>query len=485
MSAAAQETPKLTLDTNPTLFAVLAGMHACGYDQDLANSIPLRGEVRDEVLQAARTPRAQDALDRMCRYYVDHQQGDNSRQLAQYISLAINLGAPPAFEPKVREADMAPDAVYVLGFVPLLANFYETAGLEKIWARHGRDYESLIERFHKPVANLLMTTDLYLKQPLSGYVGRGFSIYLEPMAPAGLANARNYGQDYYMVVSPVASATGPALKLEQIRHTYLHYILDPLTQKRANTMARLQPLLEAVVTAPLSETYKRDVDLLVTESLIRAIEARMAGPKMPESARQAMVDASMGEGFILTRYFYDALITFEKEPVGLRDVFGDWLHFIDVNKEVKRAAAVQFAASSSPEIVRPQREEQLLDAAEKQLAARNFAVAQKLAQQALDENRGDAGRALFVLARAATLRGDVQSARTYFERTLRASHEPRVTAWSHIYLGRISDLQEDRQAALEHYRAALEAGDTAAETKTAAERGLQQPYNPVPQQPKP
>jgi len=53
-----------------------------------------------------------------------------------------------------------------------------------------------------------------------------------------------------------------------------------------------------------------------------------------------------------------------------------------------------------------------------------------------------------------------------------------VVAWSHIYLGRIFDLQAERDAALNQYRAALTAGASLPEAKAAAERGIQQPYEP-------
>jgi hypothetical protein len=42
----------------------------------------------------------------------------------------------------------------------------------------------------------------------------------------------------------------------------------------------------------------------------------------------------------------------------------------------------------------------------------------------------------------------------------------------------MADMQSDREAALQHYRSALASGDSAPDTKTAAERGLQQPYAP-------
>jgi len=88
------------------------------------------------------------------------------------------------------------------------------------------------------------------------------------------------------------------------------------------------------------------------------------------------------------------------------------------------------------------------------------------------------GRALFILAEVATHNSDMQGARSYFERALEVAHEPKVVAWSHIFLGRIFDLQEDRPAALDHYRAAESAGSALPEAKAAAELGLRQPYEP-------
>jgi len=40
-------------------------------------------------------------------------------------------------------------------------------------------------------------------------------------------------------------------------------------------------------------------------------------------------------------------------------------------------------------------------------------------------------------------------------------------------------LQENRDAALQHYRAALAAGDPAADTRAAAEKGIEAPYQPA------
>jgi tetratricopeptide (TPR) repeat protein len=73
----------------------------------------------------------------------------------------------------------------------------------------------------------------------------------------------------------------------------------------------------------------------------------------------------------------------------------------------------------------------------------------------------------------------MEGARNYFERALQMAHEPKVIGWSHIYLGRIYDLKEERDVAMDHYRAALTiAGLTLPEVKSAAERGIERPYEP-------
>jgi hypothetical protein len=62
---------------------------------------------------------------------------------------------------------------------------------------------------------------------------------------------------------------------------------------------------------------------------------------------------------------------------------------------------------------------------------------------------------------------------------LQSAQEPEVIAWSHIYLGRIFDLREDRFAAVDQYRAALAAaGGALPKAKVAAQKGIDQPYEP-------
>ncbi len=477
LTGAATAQVKAALDVSETLFSVVAGMNVCGYDAELQSSSPIRMEVRTDLAEANKSPDAALAETNLCRFYRDHQQGDSAHDLAQYVSLALNLGDPPAFAPQLPESDFPPDSTYVLGFVPLLKQYYEKAHLHSIWMKHKSQYVALVDQYHEPVAQMIASTDNYLRMPLAGYAGRSFTIYLEPMAAPGQVNSRNYLQDYYhVVVSPV----GNNLHMGDIRHTYLHFVLDPLIAKRATTLQRLKPVLAAVQKAPMSEEYKQDAGLLVTECLIRAIEARTpADPKLPEKDRLAMVQQDKAEGFVLTGYFYDQLKAFEKGGVGLQTAFPDWLHNIDVDHEKKLASEMQYAAQASPEVVRAAKpaSQPKVVLAERALVAGDPAAAEKLANESLAANE-DPARAYFVLARAATMSGSMQGAQENFQKALDASKDPRLSAWCHIYLGRILDLQEEREAAVAQYQAALKIGDTSPDARNAAERGLKEPYQP-------
>ncbi len=473
----------ITLDTSETLFAVLAGMNACGYDVNLNISDPQRLNIRAEVQKNLRnSAAAQEATATMCQWYVAHRSIDLAHDLSQYVSLALYLKGPPQFLPRVKEDELPPDASPIAAFGAQLENFYDKAGLHGIWERHRANYAALIDRYHVPLAKMVFDADIYLKMQSGGYLGRTFTIYLDFLGDPNQANARNYGMDYYVVIfpSPDPESKTP-LKMSEIRHTYLHYLLDPLADKHFSAMKRIEPLLQAVKRAPLEESFRNDISLLVTECMVRAIEIRTVGTKQTaEAMRLQAVDDAVKQGYILTRYFYNALLAFEKDPAGLRTAYADMLEGIDLKAEEKAASLIQYSASTTPELVQLSRMEdrQMLITAEKRLKAGDPKGAQELAQQALDKKIGDQGRALFILAQVAVANKNMEGARDNFQKAIQTAKDPKVIGWSHVYLGRILDLKEDREAALLEYRAALTSGAELPEIKAAAERGLAQAYEP-------
>jgi tetratricopeptide (TPR) repeat protein len=478
----AQNSP-ITLDTNETLFSVLAAINSCGYDQSLTISDAMRSNVRAEVQRNIKaSEEAKGATTTLCDFYQTHRAKDPAHDLSQYVSLALYLDGPPHFVPKVKEDEMPPDAAAIAAFGAVLERFYDKAQLHTIWEHDRTQYAALAERYHQPLAGMVFDNEIYLKLASAAYLGRTFTVYMDFLGDPNQTNARNYGSDYYVVVFPSPeSSTGASLKMDQVRHTYLHYLLDPLSEKHFSSMKRLEPLLQFVKRAPLEEDFKSNISLLVTECLVRAIEIRTIGNKhTPEAQRTQAVDDAVRQGYILTRYFYDSLLTFEKDPAGIRTAFSGFLDGVDVKKEEKAASGIQFAGGSAPELVQLSRLEdrQMLVSAEKRLAAGDPKGAQQLAQQAIDRKIGDQGRALFILAEVAVASKDMAGARDNFQKAIQQAKDPKVIGWSHVYLGRILDLKDERDAAVIEYRAALDAGGALPEIKTAAERGLEAPYEP-------
>ena len=482
-----QSQSPITLDSSETIFSVLTALNACGYDQDLTISDATRSNVRAEVQRKLQeSTEAQAALSSVCDYYQSHVASkDANRNLSQYISVALYLDGPPHFMPRLKVEELPPDAAAIAPFGAVLEHFYEKANLHSIWERHRNDYAAAMSRYHEPLAKMVFDTEMYLKQPSSQYLGRTFTIYLDFMGSPNETDARNYGSAYYVVVFPAPTtrsgvAPGSGLKMDQIRHTFLHYEMDPLAEKHYTSIKRLEPLLQSVKRAPMEESFKTDISLLVTECLVRAIEIRTSGSKAEEAMRTQAVDDAVKQGYILTRSFYDAVAGFEKDPAGIRGAYSAFLDNVDVKKEEKAAAEVRFASASTPELVRLSRPEErrMLVTAEKRLAAGDPKGAQELAQQALDKKIGDQGRALFILAEVAVANKNRDGAQDNFQKAIAASQDPTVLGWSHVYLGRILDMKEDREAALQEYQAALNTGGGLPEIKAAAQRGLEQAYEP-------
>ena len=85
-------------------------------------------------------------------------------------------------------------------------------------------------------------------------------------------------------------------------------------------------------------------------------------------------------------------------------------------------------------------------------------------------------RANFILARVAIASGHPDVAVDDFQKTIATSKDPRLLAWSHIYLGRILDLDCKRDQAVSEYHAALAVRDGQQDTRIAAERGTKTAY---------
>ena len=515
----------VTLETNEPLFQIAAGLNACGYDADLDKSAPVRAKIRADMNAAlADSEEARVARDKLCAYIAAHHQNDTGLDIGQYVSLALYLSPPPELTPNVSELDLPPQANAVINVLPLLREFAEAVDLHFIWLRNRADYEALTARVHDPMVQMLLNTNLYLHQPVSVYDGRRFLVLLEPMLSPNLTNARVYGSDYIIVMSPdnssektAAGAPAVPVSMAQIRHIYLHYIVEPQVYSRGSAMERIQPMLRGVQDAPLEFFYKSDVVALISECMIKAIEARLYEPDTPRPRKPAAIkarsdfdqyDADMvmyqrmtvlgqqklvlsdvEHGWVLTRYFFDGLGKMMVNGDGLRDEIAPMIYGMDVERERRLATQIQWATDTQYDPLRPAqqaRKLQGMDLAELDLMTGKAGDAEDLAEQALADPKADHARATYVLARIQLMQGDPEKSMAGFEQTLTISKDPRTMAWTHIYLGRLYDLQNppERAKAIAEYKAALTVRDGRPDTRQAAEAGIAKPFAP-PQRAKP
>jgi len=511
----------ITLETSEPLFYLSAALNSCGYDNDLAASNPLRVKVRDEINeQLAASAPARDARDALCGFIREHSLRDKSLNLAQYVSLSLYLSPPPLLTPSADVTELPADSAQVVEVLPLLRTFAEAVHLNALWGEHRAEYEGFVDRLHDPMTKMFLDTNVYLHLPVSSYDGRRFLVLLEPLLAPAETNARVYGNDYIIVVSP--AATTDAVPMDLIRHTYLHYLVEPMVYSRPAAMDRLLPLLKAVQDAPLEASYKSDITSLLAECLIKAIEVQMmdtgiAAPVRPsprsdrpvlekysqqmaiydrqvEAAHRKAVALEMRQGWVLVEYFYGELSQLTKSGTALQEAIGPMVYGMDVDHEAHHDEQIAFLPQGSgidPVLrghSRPKAKAPTgMDLAELKLSKgdrENVGGAEEIAQAALKANPSDA-RAHYLLGRVDLMQGDADEALDHLTKTIQFSHDPRTTAWAHIYLGRLYDLARDsgnsdarpeREKAIAEYKAALAHRDSQPDTKAAAEKGIKEPF---------
>ena len=489
----------------------------CGYDTGLSESSPVRSKVREEINEElTNSEPARDARDALCTFIREHALTDTDRSLAQYVSLALYVTPPPALTTSIDVSELPPDASQVVDILPLVRTFAEAVHLNALWAEHRPEYEGFVDRIHNPMRQMVDSTNIFLHMPISSYDGRRFMVLLEPMLAPAATNARIYGDDYVIVVSPRPPDVVP---MELIRHTYLHYVIEPLIYAKASAMNRLLPLLKPVQDAPLEFSYKSDITALLTECMIKAVEAQIMDVGIPrpvkptsreradqdryesqmavydrqaEAVRRRAVDIDMRQGWVLVEYFYNQLSQMERSGGNLKDEIGPMVYGMDVDRERHRADQVAFlpgGVGGDPAFHEPVRRAPKplagLDLAEVKLMKGDLPGAGDMADAALKSNPSNA-QAHYILGRIDLMTGDPEEALAELTQTIQLSHDPRTIAWAHIYLGRMYDIARDpddpgvvkpqRDKAIAEYKAALANRDSQPDTKAAAEKGLKEPF---------
>jgi tetratricopeptide (TPR) repeat protein len=456
------------------------------------------------------------ASDALRQFYRDYALADPGETLSRYITFALVVGPPPRFTFLLDHDVMPPDVLAIEGFQEVLVNFYHEAHLDLRWAAVEPEYNRAVERYQSPVRRVVIVSNAYLREIYRPRYAHSFTVYIEPLV-GNRTNFRNNGNHYAIVVDG-----GPQFPEADVRHAYLHFMLDPLPLKYREAVMKKRGLLNIAARASrLAPEYKNDFMAYADECLIKAVELRIRHLK-PDKEEAVLAEDDQ-DGFIMVRMFVAQLQKFEKAEPAMSYYFPDMIDGINLEVEQKRLQNFQFAALSDTgsekaagggvrglsqpgQAASPQSElETALAQGDHEIALQDAAAASKTFEKILAKYPDNA-RANFGLAVASLLNHDADRAQELFEKlvtpapassdagadagagtkepagqmptTASAGADPGIASWSHVYLGRLHDFAEERDQALAEYRAALTIGGAPEAARVAAQRGIDAPYNP-------
>ena len=178
----------------------------------------------------------------------------------------------------------------------LLPRSRHPRSLETVAAGLGASDRSLPRRRDAGAAE----ANAYLRNPTSGLRGRRFQIYVDLLGAPNQIQTRSYKDDYFVVVTP-----SPEPQIDQVRHAYLHYLLDPLSLRYFEQWSRDKGLADFAQAAPaLDDAYKNDFMLLATECVIKAVESRLAhGAQKQAGAGESGVERGLRADAGVGRWF--------------------------------------------------------------------------------------------------------------------------------------------------------------------------------------
>lgn len=475
--SAAQPGDQLVADER--LFAVMAAINVAGYDEGLSAEAdsPVRKAVRHDLESMDPGMRS-----RLRTFYEQHERADPDHNLSQYISFALMCGEAPFFDLKAEvPTDLPTDVRPIRGLSALLREFYEVSDIEGLWQRYAGAYEDAMLRYQEPLIETVFETNGYLRIPASSPEVRSFRVYFDLLAAPGSINMRSFGGDVKIVVHSSSEVRG-----DEIRAAYLMHLLDRMSVRHAELVARKEQLSRMAIYAPaLDDSYKSNFQLLLTKSLAHAVQTRMRYEA--EDRKLARIADHARHGFILAPYFFEKLAEYEAQPETFRKYYETLVGDINVRYEMARIQQVKFAERKAPARPRPRQAarpqvsetESLLSRAEGLLLLNELSQAREIYESVVLEGGSGRFQASYGLGRIALDEANPDLALEHFAAATEDGGDTRIQAMSHIYMGRIQDLLGNRELALGHYQSALDTGDTSPVIRAFGEQGLAEPFTGV------
>ena len=474
----------VTVDGNEAMFTTMCALLASGFESNISsdNWTPFRAQMRERLRQ-----QNGPAVDAIRQFYRQHELRDPGATLSRYLWFGLVSGPAPAFQPILRRDELPPDVIALLGFSELLSSYYQEQKIGDLWRQVQPIYSREIQRLHEPLTQVVYTSTGYLREILDPYGPRKFNIVVEPLV-GRITNVRNFGDHYALVLSGAED-----IPVDEVRHAFLHFMLDPLPLMYPHVVAVKRPLYDTAAKAPrLVGDLKDDFPSYFAECTVRAVELRMK--RMSPGEREAALSRNDAEGYVLVRPLVGAMADFEKSEPSMKRYFPDLVRSIDEKAEAKRIAGIQFAAAdatptdgaAAEAVARPKKalpttvpnDTEAITAlteGERQIAAKNPRAAEVAFQRVLTRYP-DQPRAWFGMGVVAYMNHDAARAKQVFDRLTTGEHaatgDPRVLAWSHVYLARLYDYEGNPSEARAEYQSALAVEGGPEEARQAAQKEL-------------
>jgi tetratricopeptide (TPR) repeat protein len=473
------------VEPDQALFATMCALDAAGFaaDESTLSEMPSRLALREAMLKMQGP-----ATEALRQFYRDHLLGDAGETLSRYITFSLVVGPPPRFDFQLNHDLLPPDVLTIESFREILAAFYQEARLDLQWAKVQPEYERAAGAYGPPMRKIMFTTNSYLREILKPIYDRTFTVYVEPLVGAR-TNFRNSGSHYSIVVGTTAR-----IPTEQIQHAYLHFVLDPLPLQYRKQVDSKRALLLVAARAPrLPEEYRNDFVAFTDECLIKSVELRLR--RLPAAQLESALNEADQTGFVLVRPFVAGLQKFEKSEPSMTYYFPDLIAAIDVPAEQKRLQSVTFSPEIPPAPAKQESDsaasasdlDRLLAQGDREIARQDAKAASATFESVLAKYPG-LPKAEYGLAIASVMAGNADRAEQLFAQLVSPSSasttaskpedaaDPAILSWSHVYLGRIHDLEGEREAAVHEYMGALAVEGAPESARVAAQNGVEEPY---------
>ena len=304
------------------VFAVMAFMNACGYDEESPGKKmhPARVLLRNEIrFRATNHPKA---FKKWKRFYEKAGLGS-----FHYLDFALCLNDRYPFKQIRPDSELGypVTARKLAGFPAMLNEFCITLEMDQIWNEVKPEYLKEIKKydFDKMARQLAFVWDYLKLERSDSFTFVSVPNLLDRHYHAIGAQYENY---WYMVESPGAGSHAMNV------HEYLHSIINPLVESNyAAYHEKLNGYFQAGKNQQLAKNYGHPVTY-TSECLVRALDCRIRVSMEDDPATKIRSENRVSyltkQGLLLVQPFYQLLLEYEQRGMDFEKFLPDMFHLL-------------------------------------------------------------------------------------------------------------------------------------------------------------